>query len=64
MDGSQNPLHASLNTLNTLNIWVFFGGLKIYKDKTKIVCIGKKRNTDDILQSIPPLKCGLTEFDL
>ena len=61
MDGSQDSLQASLNTLE---IFGSISGLKINKDKTKIVWIGKKRNSDDILPTIPPLQWGLTEFDL
>ena len=61
MDGSQGSLQAALNTLE---IFGTISGLKINKDKTKIIWIGKKRNSKDILETQPPLQWGSTEFDL
>ena len=61
MDGSQGSLQAALNTLE---IFGSISGLRINKDKTKIIWIGKKRNSIDILETQPPLQWGSTEFDL
>ena len=61
MDGSQGSLQAALNTLE---IFGSISGLNINKNKTKIVWIGKKRNSDDTLPTNPPLQWGNTEFDL
>ena len=61
MDGSQGSLQAALNTLE---IFGTISGLNINKDKTKIIWIGKKRNSKDILETNPPLQWGSTEFDL
>ena len=58
MDGSQGSLQAALNTLE---IFGSLSGLRINKDKTKIIWIGKKRNSEDILHTEPPLKWGATE---
>ena len=58
MDGSLQAV------LNTLEIFDSISSLKINKDKTKKVWIGKKKNSDYILYTNPPLQWGNTEFDL
>ena len=61
MDGSQGSLHA---TLNMLEICGSLSGLKINKDKTKIIWKGKKRISEDTLHTVPPLQWGSTKFVL
>ena len=61
MDGSQCSLQAALNTLE---IFGSLSGLKINKEKRKLIWIGKKRNSDDVLPTEPPLQRGATEFNL
>lgn len=61
LNGSLKSLQAALNTLE---IYGSFSGLKINKDKTKLVWIGKKKHCKDKLATTPPLNWGSTQFEL
>ena len=61
LDDNPFSLHAALNTIE---IFGSFSGLKINKDKTKVVWIGKKKHSKDKLCSELDLVWGNTEFDL
>ena len=60
LDGSQESLHASLNTIE---IFGTYSGLKMNKEKTKLIWIGRKKYSKDKLTTPYPLVWGETQFD-
>ena len=61
LDGSHKSLQA---TLNILEMFGTFSGLRMNKEKTKLVWIGRKKHSRDKLNVIPSLIWGTTEFSL
>ena len=61
LDGTQNSLQAALNTIE---IFGTYSGLKLNKEKTKVIWIGRKKHDKDKLVTTPMLKWGTTEFEL
>ena len=61
LDGSQNSLTGSLNTLE---IFGTISGLKMNTEKTKVIWIGRKKTSKDKLNSRYNLIWGSEEFDL
>ena len=61
LDGSQQSLQAALNTLE---IFGNFVGLKINKEKTKVLWIGRKKHSKDKLQISEKLDSGKTDIKL
>lgn len=61
LDGTQKSLQAALNIIE---IYGSYSGLKINKDKTKVIWIGSKKGSTDKLNTVPLLSWGETEFDL
>ena len=61
LDGSQHSLQAALNTLE---IYGNFSGLKMNKEKTKVIWIGKKKYSKDKLNVSVNLDWGKVEFVL
>ena len=61
LDGSQNSLQAALNTIE---IFGSYSGLKMNKNKTKAIWIGKRKHSIDKLSVNAPLDWGTTQFDL
>ena len=61
LDGSERSLQSALNTLE---IFGTFSGLKINKEKTKIVWIGKKRNSKIKLSIAQNRDWDTSEFTL
>ena len=61
LDGTQNSLQMSLNTIE---IFGTYSGLKMNKEKTHVIWIGKQRKTKERLHTTPMLHWGETEFDL
>ena len=61
LDGTQKSLQASLNAIE---IFGTFSGLKMNKDKTKIIWLGRQKHSEDKLVTNPPLAWGEVEFDL
>ena len=61
LDGSQSSLKAALNMLE---IFGSYSGLKMNTNKTKVIWIGKKKDSKDKLQVSVDLKSGTTHFNL
>ena len=61
LDGTQQSLQA---TLNTLEVFGNYSGLRMNKEKTKIVWIGRKRFSKEKLKINQNLDWGSTEFKL
>ena len=61
LDGSKDSLLAALNTLE---IYGCLSGLVVNTDKTKLVWLGKKKHSKDIIDTPGKLLWGTTEFDL
>ena len=61
LDGTQRSLQADLNTLE---IYGNFSGLKMNKEKTKVIWIGRKKNSKDKLKVSVNLDWGKSEFIL
>ena len=61
LDGSFGSLQA---TLNILEICGSFSGLKMNKDKTKLIWVGLKRICKEKLQIPVKLDWDITEFDI
>ena len=61
LDGSQHSLQSALNTLE---IYGNMSGLRMNKDKTKIIWIGCKRKSKDKLNVNCKLQWGITDFNL
>ena len=61
LDGTQTSLQA---TLNTIEIFGTYSGLKMNKDKTKLIWIGRKKGSKEKLNTTSPLVWGDTQFDL
>ena len=61
LDGSQHSLQATLNFLETYGD---ISGLKMNKDKTKLVWIGEKRYSNDTVKVSSELEWGSTTFKL
>ena len=61
LDGSQCSLQAALNTLE---IYGTFSGLKMNKEKTKVIWIGRKKYSKDKLNVSVSLDWGKVEFIL
>ena len=60
-NGSQQSLQAALNTVE---IFGNFSGLKMNKEKTKVIWIGRKKHSKDKLQISEKLDWGKTDFKL
>ena len=61
LDGSQDSLQAALNTLK---IYGNFSVLKMNKEKTKVIWIGRKKHSKDKLKVAVNLDWGKVEFVL
>ena len=61
LDGTKSSLQAALNTLETYGN---YSGLKMNKEKTKIIWIGRKKFSKDKLAVSVKLDWGDTEFTL
>ena len=61
LDGTQKSLQMSLNTIE---IFGSYSGLKMNKEKTHIIWIGRNRATKEKLETNPTLHWGEVEFDL
>ena len=61
LDGTQHSLQSALNTIE---IFGHFSGLKMNKEKTKVIWIGKKRLSKDKLSVTECLDWGKSEFNL
>ena len=61
MNGTKESLQA---TLNVLEIFGNYSGLKMNKEKTKIIWIGRKRFSKEKLKVNQNLDWGNTEFTL
>ena len=61
LDGSQRSLQTALNVLETYGD---ISGLRMNKDKTKVIWIGKKRLSNDKLNVSSKLEWGITNFKL
>ena len=61
LDGSQDSLQAALNTLE---IYGNFSGLKMNREKTKVIWIGRKKHSKDKLKVSVNLDWGKSEFVL
>ena len=61
LDGSQVSLQAALNTLETYGT---YSGLKINKEKTKVIWLGRKKHSKDKLNVSVNLDWGCSEFTL
>ena len=61
MDGTEKTLQA---TLNTLEVFGTYSGLKMNTSKTKIIWIGRKKFCKDKLHTTHPLIWGESTFDL
>ena len=61
LDGSEQSLQASLNTLE---VFGSISGLKINSDKTKVIWIGRKKMCKEKLKTNINLNWGDTEFTL
>ena len=61
LDGTKSSLQAALSTLKTYGS---YSGLKMNKEKTKIIWIGQKKNSKDKLEVSVKLDWGDTEFTL
>ena len=61
LDGSQRSLQAALNTLE---IFGNYSGLKMNKEKTKVIWIGRKKHSKDKLKITEKLDWSKTEFKL
>ena len=61
LDGTQNSLQAALNTLE---IFGNFSGLKMNREKTRVIWIGRKKHSKDKLKVSVNLDWGKTEFVL
>ena len=59
LDGSRHSLQS---TLNTLEIYGNISGLKMNKEKTKVIWIGRKRFSKDKLNVSVDLEWGCTDF--
>ena len=57
LDGSRDSL---LVALNTLEVYGCLSGLVVNTDKTKLVWLGKKKHSNNIVDS-PENKCGAQE---
>ena len=60
-DGSQHSLQSALNTLE---IYGNISGLKMNKEKTKVIWIGQKRFSKDKLNVSLDLEWGCTDFTI
>ena len=61
LDGSQHSLQSALNTLEIYGNW---SGLKMNKEKTKVIWIGRKKFSKDKLKVTTKLEWGCTNFNL
>ena len=61
LDGSQHSLQSALNTLE---IYRNISGLKMNKEKTKVIWIGRKKISKDKLNVSVDLEWGCTDFTL
>ncbi len=61
LDGSLHSLQAALNTLEVFGT---MSGLKMNKEKTKVIWLGRKRFSKEKLQVALDLNWGESEFDL
>ena len=61
MDGSRESLEAALNILE---IFGSMSGLRMNTTKTKVIWIGRKKNSKDKLNVNVNLEWGTTEFKL
>ena len=61
LDGSQVSLQAALNTLETYGT---YSGLKMNKEKTKLIWLGRKKFSKEKLNVSVNLDWGCTEFTL
>ena len=61
LDGSCDSLQSALNIIK---IFGSFSGLKMNKNKTKVIWIGKQKHSKDKLSVDANLDWGTTQFDL
>ena len=61
LDGTQNSLQAALNTLE---VYGTLSGLKVNSEKTKVIWIGKRKNSKEKLKVSLKLNWGETRFRL
>ena len=61
LDGSQVSLQAALNTLETCGT---YSGLKMNKEKTKVIWLGRKKHSKEKLNVSLNLDWGCSEFTL
>ena len=61
LDGSQHSLQSALNTLE---IYGNLSGLKMNKEKTKVIWIGRKKHSKDKINVTTDLDWGCTNFTL
>ena len=61
LDGSKESLLAAMNTLE---IFGNISGLKLNTEKTKLVWLGKKRHSQDKIETKYSLEWNVTEFRL
>ena len=61
LDGRQHSLQSALNTLE---IYGNLSGLKMNKEKTKVIWIGRKRQSKDKLNVSTNLEWGCSKFTL
>ena len=61
LDGSQHSLQSAINTLE---IYGNLSGLKINKEKTKVIGIGRKKHSKDKINVTTDLDWGCTDFTL
>ena len=61
LDGTQHSLQSALNTIE---IYGSMSGLKMNKEKTKIIWVGRKRHSKDKLDVTVDLEWGSTNFTL
>ena len=59
-----NLLRSLQAALNTLEIYGNFAGLKMNKEKTKVIWIGRKKHSKDKLKVSVNLDWGKSEFIL
>ena len=61
LDGSRDSLQSALDIIE---IFRSFSGLKMNKNKTKVIGIGKQKHSKDKLSVDANLNWGTTQFDL
>ena len=61
LDGTEGSLQSALNTLE---IFGSYSGLRMNRDKTRVIWIGRKKISRDKLNTVPQLQWGHSAFDL